>query len=140
MNKINRNSKLINQLFLTRKKISMGMLFALAEIKIIQSNHGIFKSINQSESSINYKETFIFSDINQSELTFNSHVIFDNFNVQQSELSFKSHVIFNKFSVNLSELCFKTITLSFTRVLSEGLVVLNVEGFRCKKNAFVVKE
>ena len=30
------------------------MLFSLAEIKIIQSNHGVFKSftINQSESSI----------------------------------------------------------------------------------------
>ena len=55
------------------------MLFSLAEIKIIQSNHGVFKSINQSESSINYKETFIFSDINQSELSFNSHVIFNKF-------------------------------------------------------------
>ena len=58
--KVNKNSKLINQLFLTRKKIRMNMLFSLAEIKIIQSNHGIFKSINQSESSINYKETLSF--------------------------------------------------------------------------------
>ena len=45
------------------------MLFSLAEIKIIQSNHGVFKSINQSELSNNYKKTFIFSDINQSELS-----------------------------------------------------------------------
>ena len=47
----------------------MDMLFRLAEIKIIQSNHGVFKSINQSESSINYKEIFIFSDIIQSDLS-----------------------------------------------------------------------
>ena len=94
------------------------MLFSLAEIKMIQSNHGIFKSINQSESSINYKETFIFSDINQSELSFNSHVIFNKFNVNLSELSFKSHENFKKFNVNQSELIsssheFSTIFLKF---------------------------
>ena len=84
-------------MFLTRKKIRMDMLFSLAEIKIIQSNHGIFKSINQSESSINYKETFIFSEINQSELSFKSHEIFKKFKVNQSELSSSSHEIFNNF-------------------------------------------
>ena len=38
------------------------MLFSLAEIKTIQSNHEVFKSfaINQSESSINYKEFDLF--------------------------------------------------------------------------------
>ena len=53
------------------------MLLSLAEIKIIQSNYGVFKSfaINQSESSIHYKETLIFSDINQSESSFNGHGI-----------------------------------------------------------------
>ena len=106
--KVNKNSKLINQLFLTRKKIKTDMLFNLAEIKIIQSNHGVFKSISQSESSINYQEIFIFSDINQSESSFNSHVIFNKFNVHQSELSFESHVFFNKFNVNLSELSLKS--------------------------------
>ena len=96
----------------------MDMLFSLAEIKIVQSNHGIFKSINQSESSISYKEVFIFFDINQSELSINSHVIFDKFNVHQPELSFKSHVIFKKFNVKKSELSyssheFSTISLKF---------------------------
>ena len=83
MNESEKNSKLINQLFLTWKKIRMDKLISLAEIKIIQSIHGNFKSfaINQSESSINYKEFFIFSDINQSESSFNSHVIFNKFNV-----------------------------------------------------------
>ena len=114
-------------MFLTRKKVRMDMLFRLAEIKIIQSNHGIFKSINQSESSINYKETFFFSDINQSELSFNSHVIFDKFNVHQSELSFKSHVIFNKFNVNLSELSFKSheIFKKFKVNQSQPLLLMN---------------
>ena len=38
------------------------MLFSLAETKIDQSTHGVFKSSanNQSESSINYKEIFYF--------------------------------------------------------------------------------
>ena len=46
--------------------------------KIIQSYHGVFKSIyiNQSESSTNYKATFIFFDINQSESSIASQVTF----------------------------------------------------------------
>ena len=69
------------------------MLFSLAEIKIIQSNHGVFNcfAMSQSESSINYKEIFIFSDINQSESSFNSHENFNKLNVNQSESSFNSH-------------------------------------------------
>ena len=80
------------------------MLFNLAELKMIQSNHGVFKSfaINQSESNINYKEIFIFSDNNQSESSFNSHGVFNKFNVNQLELSFNSHGIFKKFNVNQS--------------------------------------
>ena len=48
------------------------MLFSLAEIKVIQANHGRFKSfaINQSESSINFKESFIFSDMKLPKHTF----------------------------------------------------------------------
>ena len=53
------------------------MLFSLVEIKIIQFNHAVFKSINQSESNIYYMDIFSFSDINQSESSFNSHVIFN---------------------------------------------------------------
>ena len=62
----------------------MDLLFNLAEIKIIQFNHGVFKSfvINQSESSITYWEIFIFFDINQSESSFNGHGIFKNSNVR----------------------------------------------------------
>ena len=65
------------------------MPFSLAELKSFQSNHGVFKSfaINQSESSINYKEIFIFSDINHSESSFNGHGFFNKFNVNQSKLS-----------------------------------------------------
>ena len=38
------------------------MLFSLAEIKIIQSKHGVFKrfAINQSESSINNRDFLSF--------------------------------------------------------------------------------
>ena len=59
----------------------MDLVFSLAEMKFIQSNHGVFKNfaINQSESSINFKEVFIFSDISQSESTFNGHGIFNKF-------------------------------------------------------------
>ena len=41
------------------------MLFSLAEIKIIQSNNGVFKNfaINQSESSIIIRNILSFSDI-----------------------------------------------------------------------------
>ena len=45
------------------------MLFSLAEIKLIQSNHRVFKAINQSES------------------TTNGHAIFNKFIVNQSKLS-----------------------------------------------------
>ena len=79
----------------------MDLLFSLAEIKFIQSNHGVFKSfaINQSESSINYKENFIFSDINQSESTFNVHGNFNKFYVNQPKLSSTSHGSFNNFNI-----------------------------------------
>ena len=79
----------------------MDLLFSLAEIKFIQSNHGVFKSfaINQSESSINYKEIFIFSDINQSESTFNGHGNFNKFYVNQSKRSSTSHGFFNNFDI-----------------------------------------
>ena len=81
------------------------MLFSLAEIKIFQSNQGVFKSfaINQSESSINYRE-FFFSDINQSESNFNSPGTFNKLNVNQSELRSNSHGIVNKTNDNQSEL------------------------------------
>ena len=77
------------------------MLFSLAEIKIIQPNHGVFKHfvITQSESSINYKEFFIFSDINQPESSFDSHGIFKKFNVNQSELSSSSRECFSNFVI-----------------------------------------
>ena len=77
------------------------MIFSLAEIKIIQSKHGAFKSfaINQSEPSIHYKEIFIFSDINQSESTFNGHGIFNKFKVNQSKLSSNSRGFFNNFDI-----------------------------------------
>ena len=89
------------------------MLFSLAEMKIIQINHGVFKSfaINQSESSITYKENFIFSDIKQSESSFNVHEIFKKFNVNQSELSSFSHGIFNTFDIKQSELSIFLVTL-----------------------------
>ena len=79
----------------------MEMLFSLAEIKVIQANHGHFKSfaINQSESSINFKESFIFSDINQSESSFNGNRTFNKFNVNQSEMSSFSHRSFNRFDI-----------------------------------------
>ena len=79
----------------------MDLLFSLAEKKFIQSNHGVFKSfaINQSESSISYKEIFILSDINQSESTFNGHGIFNNFYVNQSKLSSTSNGFFNNFDI-----------------------------------------
>ena len=84
----------------------MDLLLNLAEIKFIQSNHGVFKkfAINRSETSINYKETFISSDINQSDSTFNGHGIFNKFNVKQSKLSSTSHRFFNKFAIKQSEL------------------------------------
>ena len=79
----------------------MDLLFTLAELKFIQSNHGIFKSfaINQSESSINYYEIFIFSDINQSESTFNGHGIFKKFYVNQLTLSSTSPGFLNNFDI-----------------------------------------
>ena len=58
MNKSEKSSKFANQLFLTRKKIRVDIiLLDQAEIKLIQGNHGVFKSFesNQSESSINYR-------------------------------------------------------------------------------------
>ena len=84
----------------------MDLLFSLADIKFIQSNHRVFKSfaINQSESSINYKEIFILSDINQSESTFNYHEFFNKFNVNQSKLSSTSYRFFKNFVVKQSEL------------------------------------
>ena len=93
MYKVNKNSNFFNQLFLTWKKIKMDLLFSLAEIKFIQSNHGVFKrfAINQTESSTNCKENFIFSDIKQSESTFNGHGIFIKFNDNESKLSSTSH-------------------------------------------------
>ena len=91
--KKNKKSKFLNQLFLTWKKIRMDLLFSLAEIKFIQSNHGVFESfaINQSESSINYKKIFFCFDINQSESTFKGHGIFNKFYVSQSKMSSNSH-------------------------------------------------
>ena len=67
----------------------MEMIFSLAEIKVIQSYHRVFKSfsINQSDSSITYREIFIFFDINQSESSFNGHGVFNKTNDNQSELS-----------------------------------------------------
>ena len=49
-------------MFLTWKKIRADLLFSLAEIKFIHSNHGVLKSfaINQSESIINYMEILSF--------------------------------------------------------------------------------
>ena len=60
--KMNKKSKFFNQLLLTWNKISMDWLFSIAEIKFIQSNHGVFKrfAINQSESSINFNKFFSF--------------------------------------------------------------------------------
>ena len=83
------------------EKIRMKMLFSLAELKIIQSNHGVFKNfaINQSELSINYEEIFIFSDINQSESSSNCHGIFNKLNDNQSELSSNFHGFFNHFDI-----------------------------------------
>ena len=84
------------------------MQFSLAEIKIIQSNHGVFKkfAINQSESNIHYKKTFNFSDINQSESTCNGHGIFNKLNVNQSKMSSTSHGFFNDF-------CYQTIRAKY---------------------------
>ena len=91
----------------------MGLLFSLAEIKFIPSNYRVFKSfaINQSESSINYKEIFIFSDINQSESIFNGHEIFNKLYVNQSKLSSTSNRFFNNFNIKRSELIFLLVTL-----------------------------
>ena len=86
----------------------MNVLFSLAEIKFIQSNQDVFKNfvINQSESSIIYKELFIFFDINQSESSFNCYGKFSKFDVNQSELSSTS-CIFQQFG-------YQTIQHSFT--------------------------
>ena len=84
----------------------MNLLFSLAEIKLFQSNHGVFKSfaINQSESSINYKKSFICSNINQSESASNGHGIFHKFYVSQSKRSPTSRGFFNIFDIKQSEL------------------------------------
>ena len=113
MNKNDEKTKFLNQLLLTWKKIRMDLLFSLAEIKCIHSNHGVFKSfaINQSESSINYKEIFIFSDIIQSESIFNGHGIFNKFYVNQPKLSSTSHGFFNNFNIKWSELNILLVTL-----------------------------
>ena len=91
------------------------MLFSLAEIKIIQYNYGVLKTfaINQSESSITYKENFIFSDIKQSESSFNVHRTYNKFNVNQSEMSSFSHTIFNSFDIKQSELSNLLVILFF---------------------------
>ena len=70
-------------------------------MKIIQSNHRFSKNfaINQSESSITYKEIIIFSDINQSETSFIGHGIFNKLNDNQSEISSTSHGFFNNFDI-----------------------------------------
>ena len=82
----------------------MDTLFSLAEMKIIQSNHGFSKNfaINQSESIITYKEIFIFSDINQSESSFNGHEFPKSFYVNQSELISTSEGFFNNFDIEHS--------------------------------------
>ena len=92
------------------------MLIILAETKIIQSNNGDFKSftINQSESSVNYNETFIFFDINQSEPSFNGHGMFKKFNVRQSELSYTSHGFFNKCDIKQSSVPSQVIFVVIT--------------------------
>ena len=43
--KANKNSKFLEQLFLTWKKIRIDTLISLTEMKIIQSNHGVFKNL-----------------------------------------------------------------------------------------------
>ena len=89
------------------------MLFSLAEIKIIQSNQGVFIrfAINQSESSIHNKDIFIFSDIKQSESSFKGHVIFNKLNVNQSKLISTSHGFFNNFNIKQSEFNILLVTL-----------------------------
>ena len=72
----------------------MDMLFSLAELKIIQSNHGVFKNfaIKQSESSFNGHKNFNKFNVNLSELSSSSHLFFNNFDIKQ--LSIPSQVIF----------------------------------------------
>ena len=113
----------------------MDVLFSLAEIKIIQSNQGVFKSfaINQSELSINYKEFFLFFLISTNQ-SFNSHRIFNKFNVNQSELSFNSHGIFNKVSVNQSELSSTSDEFVWTILISFVVIEDTLTGSICGNN------
>ena len=69
------------------------ILFGQVE-KNLQSNHGVLKSINQSESSVSYKKVFVFFDTNHSESSITYDEIFIFFDINQSELSVRSHVIF----------------------------------------------
>ena len=114
------------------------MLFSLAEIKIIQSNHRFFKNfaINQSESSIHYKEIFIFFDINQSESSFNDHGIFNKFYVNQSKLSSTSHGFFQNFDIKQSELIIFLVTLFVRNQLIRIQHFLKVNCFLFKKKLY----
>ena len=84
-------NEFLNQVFSMWKKIRMELLLSLAEIEIIQSNHGVFENftINQSESSITYKKVlnFLFFSINQSEMRFKESWIFSKFTVNKSTFS-----------------------------------------------------
>ena len=68
----------------------MDLLFSLAELKFIQSNHGVFKSfaINQSESDFNGHGIFNKFYDNQSKLISTFHGFFNDFDIKQSELNF----------------------------------------------------
>ena len=94
----------------------MDLLIILAEIKFIQSNHGVFKrfAINQSESSITYWEIFICFAINQSDSSFTGHGNFNKFNVSQSEFSSTSHRFFNSFDIKRSSIPSQVIFVVIT--------------------------
>ena len=74
-------------------------------MKIIQSNHGVFKNLlstNQNRAFI-LKKFLIFSDTNQSESSFNGHGIFNKVYVKQSKLISTSHA-------------FSTVLISFVDI------------------------
>ena len=84
----------------------MDLLFSLAEIKFIQSNHGVFKNLpstNQNRAFILTK-FLVFSDTNQSESSFNGHGNFNKVLCQPIKTEFYFSWVFSTILISFVDI------------------------------------